>query len=152
MENGRHAQSGWERDIGSDITPKDSSADVLDILAGTASGALRDAAAVIDVDAVEQAASVIARAERVHLYGEWGDSVALRELHMRLQRIGVAAWFLDGSPAALRAICNTLTNTDVVVVLNRSGEEEGYRTSFARCSVERGEYGIRPRRPGFFCG
>lgn len=124
LENGRNAQSGWERDIGSAITPQDSAGDVLDILAGTAARALRDAVAGIDIDAVQRAASVVARAERVHLYGEWGDSVALRELHMRLQRIGVAAWFLDGGPATLHAICNTMTDTDAVVVLNRSGTDD----------------------------
>lgn len=124
LENGRNAQSGWERDIGSEISPADTPADVLDILAGTAARALRDAVAGIDIDGVEQAARVIARAERVHLYGEWGDSVALRELHMRLQRIGVAAWFLDGGPVTLHALCNTLTEKDAVVVLNRSGQDE----------------------------
>lgn len=124
LENGRNAQSGWERDIGGAITPQDSPTGVLNILAGTAARALRDAVAGIDIDAMERAASVIARAERVHLYGEWGDSVALRELHMRLQRIGVAAWFLDGGPATLHAICNTMTDTDAVVVLNRSGTDD----------------------------
>ncbi|MGP5198636.1 MurR/RpiR family transcriptional regulator [Brachybacterium alimentarium] len=124
LENGRNAQSGWERDIGSEITPDDSAADVLDILAGTAARALRDAVAWIDVSRLEQAASAIAGAERVHLYGDWGDSVALRELHMRLQRIGVAAWFVDSGPVTLRAVCNTLTSKDSVVVLNRSGEDE----------------------------
>lgn len=124
LENGRNAQSGWERDIGSEITPEDTAADVLDILAGTAARALRDAVAGIDVSRLEQAASVIASAERVHLYGEWGDSIALRELHIRLQRIGVAAWFLDGGPVTLSAVCNTLTGKDAVVVLNRSGEDE----------------------------
>lgn len=124
LENGRNAQSGWERDIGTAITPQDSPADVLEILAGTAARALRDAVAEIDIDAVDRVATVIARAERVHLYGEWGDSVALRELQMRLQRIGVAAWFLEGGSATLRAVCNTLTDQDAVVVLNRSGTDE----------------------------
>ena len=84
--------------------PEDTAADVLDILAGTAARALRDAVGGIDVERVEAGGpSVIASAERVHLYGEWGDSVALRELHMRLQRIGVAAWFLDGGPVTSAA-------------------------------------------------
>src|SRR5699024_12827538 len=102
----------------------DSPADVLEILAGTAARALRDAVAEIDIDAVDRAATVISRAERVHLYGEWVDSVALRELQMRLQRIGVAAWFLEGGSATRRAVCNTLTDQDAVVVLNRSGTDE----------------------------
>lgn len=124
LENGRNAQSGWERDIGGEISPEDPASEVLDILAGAAARALRDAVSGIDVERVEQAARTIARAERVHLYGEWGDSVALRELQMRLQRIGVAAWFHDGGPATLHAVCNTLTAQDVVVVLNRSGTDD----------------------------
>lgn len=124
LENGRNAQSGWERDIGGEISPEDPASEVLDILAGAAARALRDAVSGIDVERVEQAARAIARAERVHLYGEWGDSVSLRELQMRLQRIGVAAWFHDGGPPTLHAVCNTLTAQDVVVVLNRSGTDD----------------------------
>lgn len=124
VENGRNAQSGWEQDIGTSITPDDSAADVLDLLAGTAARALRDAVALIDVALLERAADAIAAARRVHLYGDWGDGVALGELTMRLQRIGVAAWHVEGGPVTIRAACNTLGVEDVVVVLNRSGEDE----------------------------
>lgn len=124
VENGRNAQSGWEQDIGTSITPDDSAADVLDLLAGTAARALRDAVALIDVALLERAADAIAAARRVHLYGDWGDGVALGELTMRLQRIGVAAWHVEGGPVTIRAACNTLGIEDVVVVLNRSGEDE----------------------------
>ncbi|MFC0673186.1 MurR/RpiR family transcriptional regulator [Brachybacterium hainanense] len=123
VENGRNAQDGWARDIGSAITPRDSAADVLDILAGTAARALREAVSGIDIGAAQEAAAVIAGAERVLLYGEWGDSVALRELHLRLQRIGVAAWFLEGGPVTVRTLSATLTSRDAVVVLNRSGAD-----------------------------
>lgn len=124
LDNGRRAQSGWERDIGAAINPDDSPADVLDILAGTAARSLREAAGVIDVDQMEHAANAVARAERIYLYGEWGDSIAVRELHMRLLRTGVAAWFLEAGPNTLRAVCNTLTDRDVVLALGRSGRDE----------------------------
>ena len=124
LENGRNAQSGWERDIGGEISPEDAASEVLEILAGAAARALRDAVSGIDVARVELAARSIAGAERVHLYGEWGDSVALRELQMRLQRIGVACWFHAGGPVTLHAVCNTLTAQDAVVVLNRSGADD----------------------------
>lgn len=123
LENGRNAQSGWERDIGGAIAPDDSPSAVLDILAGAAARALRDATAVIDADLVQQAARAVAGAERVHLYGDWGDAVALGELHIRLQRIGVAAWFLEGGPVTLHALANTFTERDTLVVLNRSGDD-----------------------------
>lgn len=123
-ENGRSAQSGWERDIGGAITPEDSPRDVLDILAGTAARALRDAAATIDVAQAERAADAVVHAERVHLFGEWGDSVAVREFYMRLLRIGVSVWFHETGPSTLLAVCNTLTDADVVLVLSRAGTAE----------------------------
>ncbi|MDN5687230.1 MAG: MurR/RpiR family transcriptional regulator [Brachybacterium sp.] len=124
LDNGRAAQSGWERDIGTAITPADTSQDVLDILAGTAARALRDAAAVIDLEQVERAAEAITGAERVHLHGEWGDSIAVRELYLRLQRIGVAVWCHETGPRTLDLVARTLTARDVVLVLNRSGDDE----------------------------
>ena len=123
LENGRNAQSDWERDIGGAISPEDSAEQVLSTLAGAAARALRDATAVIDVAQVERAARAIAGAERVHLHGDWGDAIAIRELHIRLQRIGVAAWFLEGGPSALHALAGTFTDRDVLVVLSRSGED-----------------------------
>ncbi|MGO2821953.1 MAG: MurR/RpiR family transcriptional regulator [Brachybacterium tyrofermentans] len=123
LDNGRAAQSGWERDIGTAITPADSSGDVLDILAGTAARALRDAAAVIDQAQVERAADAITAAERVHLHGEWGDSIAVRELYLRLQRIGVAVWCHESGPRTLDLVSRTFTERDVVLVLNRSGKD-----------------------------
>jgi DNA-binding MurR/RpiR family transcriptional regulator len=132
-ENGRSAQSGWERDIGSAVTPEDSARDVLDILAGTAARALREAAATIDVGQAEHAARAIARADRVHLYGEWGDAIAVHELYIRLLRIGVPAWFHDAGPNTIHAVCNTLSPRDVVLVLSRSGNDE-LPLMFVRCS------------------
>ncbi|PWH05276.1 MurR/RpiR family transcriptional regulator [Brachybacterium endophyticum] len=123
LDNGRTAQSGWERDIGTAITPGDASRDVLDILAGTAARALRDAAAVIDLPLVERAAEAITRAERVHLHGEWADSVSVRELYLRLLRIGVPVWAHDSGPRTLDLVARTLTERDVVLALNRSGKD-----------------------------
>ncbi|GAA1488757.1 MurR/RpiR family transcriptional regulator [Brachybacterium sacelli] len=124
LDNGRAAQSGWERDIGTAITPSDAPRDVLDILAGTAARALRDAAAVVDLRQIERAAEAITRAERVHLHGEWGDSVAVRELYLRLLRIGVAVWCHETGPRTLDLVAGTFTERDAVLVLNRSGDDD----------------------------
>lgn len=97
---------------------------MLDLLAGTAARSLREAAEAIDVPAYDRAAEVIARANRVHLYGAWGDAVALHELQMRLMRIGVAVWFHESGGNTLRAVVATLTDQDVVLVLGRSGRDE----------------------------
>jgi DNA-binding MurR/RpiR family transcriptional regulator len=137
LENGRATQSGWERDIGDEISPQDPPRDVLDILAGTAARSLREAADAIDVVAFERAATVIAHADRVHMYGEWGDSIALRELQMRLLRIGVAVWFHDSGGLTLHAVARTLTRRDAVIVLGRSGKDES-GTDFLRRAQEAG--------------
>lgn len=122
-ENGRHAQAGWENDIGSGIGRHDPAEDVLNVLAGTAARALRDAASSIDTSSIKHAAEVLAAAERIFLYGEWGDYVALRELQMRLQRIGLSATFIDGGPTTVRELSKTMTSKDAVVVLNRDGSD-----------------------------
>ena len=124
LDNGRTRQSGWEQDIGTAVSPDDPARRVLDTLAGTAARSLRDAADLLDVERFEEAASRIASAERVHLYGDWGDSIALRELQMRLMRIGVAAWFHEAGHNTLRLVAATLTVRDAVVVLGRSGRDE----------------------------
>lgn len=124
LDNGRTRQSGWEQDIGTAISPEDPSRRVLDTLAGTAARSLREAVDVLDVDRFEQAAARIAAADKVHLYGDWGDSIALRELQMRLLRIGVSAWFHEAGHTTLRLVATTLTARDAVVVLGRSGRDE----------------------------
>ena len=97
---------------------------MLDTLAGTAARSLRDAVDLMDVELFEAAATRIAAADRVHLYGDWGDSIALRELQMRLMRIGVAAWFHEAGHTTLRLVAHTLTAQDAVVVLGRSGRDQ----------------------------
>src|SRR5699024_12627782 len=109
LDTGRARESGWERDMGDAIAPEAPARRVLDPMAGTAAPSLRDAVDVLDVELFEEAATRIAAAERVHLYGDWGDSVAMRELQMRLLRIGVAAWFHDAGPTTLRLVASTLT-------------------------------------------
>jgi DNA-binding MurR/RpiR family transcriptional regulator len=105
-----------------DAAPEDSPRAVLDVLAGTAASALRTSSAELDLDQVARAAEAIARADHVHLHGEWGDGIPARELYLRLLRIGVPAWIHDGGSTTLAAVRNTLGARDVVLVLNRSGD------------------------------
>ena len=124
LDNGRSVQSGWEHDIGTEIRPDHAPDDVLGILAGTQARALRDSASVLDVDAIERAAAAVAEAGRVHLFAEWGDIPAMRELHMRLLRIGVPAWFHESPQEAGLAVSTLLREGDVLLLGNRSGESD----------------------------
>ncbi len=121
LDNGRSVQSGWEHDIGTEIRPDHSPDEVLGILAGTQARALRDSVSFLDIDGLERAAAGIAEAGRVHLFAEWGDVPAMRELHMRLLRIGVPAWFHESPQEAGLAVSTLLREGDVLVLGNRSG-------------------------------
>ena len=79
---------------------------------------------VLDVDAIERAAAAVAEAGRVHLFAEWGDIPAMRELHMRLLRIGVPAWFHESPQEAGLAVSTLLREGDVLLLGNRSGESD----------------------------
>ncbi|SDT19481.1 MurR/RpiR family transcriptional regulator [Microlunatus soli] len=121
-ESGRAAQSAWESDIGSAIAPGDPADKVLNVLASTEVNALRNALASIDLAAVERAADAIAAAERVHVYGEWGDAIPAQELSIRLLRIGVPVWFHDGNQSS-RIGAGLLSTGDVGIVVARSGND-----------------------------
>lgn len=121
LDNGRSVQSGWEHDIGTEIRPDHSPDEVLGILAGTQARALRDSVSFLDIDGLERAAAGIAEAGRVHLFAEWGDVPAMRELHMRLLRIGVPAWFHESPQEAGLAVSTLLREGDMLVLGNRSG-------------------------------
>ncbi|WP_152361532.1 MurR/RpiR family transcriptional regulator [Microlunatus speluncae] len=119
-EHGRDLQAGWERDIGTAITPADPADRVLDVLAGTHAQALRSAVAAIDLAAAERLADAITGAGRISIFGEWGDAIPAEELQLRLLRIGRPAWFHRGRREA--AVAGRLLGPrDVALVISRSG-------------------------------
>jgi len=115
-ENGREVQAGWESDIGSEISPTDSPEEVLNVLAGHQFRAIRSAMTNIDLNRVVSAADSIVAANRVQIFGEWGDKPPADELYMRLMRI-------EGAYSA-RVGASLLAPGDVAVVVSRSGEND----------------------------
>lgn len=135
-ETGRVAQAAWEADIGSAIAPDDPPERVLSVLASTEVNALRNASDRIDLDTVGRAADAIAGADRVHIYGEWGDAVPAEELAIRLLRIGVPVWFHEGQRAS-RVGAGLLGSGDVALVVSRSAEDS-IAEDFLRLATDRG--------------
>ncbi|WP_223622380.1 MurR/RpiR family transcriptional regulator [Microbacterium sp. EST19A] len=121
LENGRGAQAGWERDIGSAILPDDPADKVLSTLAGNQFQAARNAMAAVDLSALERLADSIVAAGRVHLFGEWGDAPVAYELYLRLFRIGIPIWFHEGAYFA-QVGAGRLGERDLALVMSRSGE------------------------------
>ncbi|MFD5098571.1 MurR/RpiR family transcriptional regulator [Streptomyces albidochromogenes] len=120
-EHGRDMQAGWEKDIGSAITPEDPPAKVLSTLAANQFSAARNAMASVDLEAMAQVADRIVSAGRVQLFGEWGDAPPAQELYLRLFRIGIPVWFDDGAYFA-QVGASLLGEGDVALVVSRSGE------------------------------
>ncbi|UFU03661.1 MurR/RpiR family transcriptional regulator [Ruania suaedae] len=122
-EHGREMEAGWHRDIGDEILPEDGPKAVLEVLAANQQRAARTAMGAIDVDLVAQAADWIASARRIHLHGEWADSVAVSELYMRLLRLGLPVWFHDGAVTS-QVLASMMQAGDVALILSRGGNDE----------------------------
>lgn len=137
-ENGRDAQAAWESDIGRMISPDDPADQVLTTLAGTQANAMRVALGAIDLAVATRVADAIAVAGRIHLFGEWGDSIAMQELHLRLLRIGRPCWFHSGRQEA-QVVASLLGPGDVALTLSRRGEDPVAEDFLARAR----EHGAR---------
>ncbi|TFV99915.1 MurR/RpiR family transcriptional regulator [Leifsonia flava] len=135
-ENGRDVQAGWESDIGSEVTPESAPADVLRILGSLQFKAVRSAIELVDLQAIDSAATAIAKAKRVHIFAEWGDTPPATELYFRLFRIGVPVWIHAGAYEA-EVGAGLLGKEDVALVLSRSGESEIARTFLERAKENR---------------
>ncbi|MFF6981360.1 MurR/RpiR family transcriptional regulator [Streptomyces sp. NPDC008343] len=135
-EHGRGVQAGWERDIGSAITPDDPADKVLSTLAANQFSAARNAMASVDLDAMARVADRIVSAQRVQLFGEWGDAPPAHELYLRLFRIGIPVWYDEGAYFA-QVGASLLGPGDVALVISRSGESP-IATKFVQVAREHG--------------
>ena len=139
-EHGREVQGGWQRDIGTAISPDDSAEDVLGVLVSAQTRAARHLMGALDLDGAARAAGWIAAAGRIHLHGEWGDSVALHELYLRLLRIGRPVWWHESQQAS-RVAASLMGPGDVALVLARSPEDAA-ALEFCRLSAARGAHTV----------
>ena len=139
-EHGREVQGGWQRDIGSAIGPEDSAKDVLDVLVAAQTRAARHLMGALNLEDAARAADWIATAGRIHLHGEWGDSVALHELYLRLLRIGRPVWWHESQQAS-RVAASLMGPGDVALVLARSTEDVA-ALEFCRLSAARGAHTV----------
>jgi len=127
---GRDEFAGWARDLSSNISPTDTADTVLNVLARHRVRAIRSTLeSLADAAEIERVADRVACAVRVYVYGEWGDGIVARELHLRLIRAGVSSWHLEGdaSPGVFAASASV---DDVAIAISRTGAERGLRQFF----------------------
>lgn len=84
--------AGWTVDIGREILPTDPLDRVLEQIIASNTRALQDTSARLDLHAVDRAATAIADATRVDIYGIGGSALVGAELQLCLHRIGIPSW------------------------------------------------------------
>ncbi|WP_344857276.1 MurR/RpiR family transcriptional regulator [Planomonospora alba] len=119
-EQGRAAQQTWETDIGQEILPGDGLERVLGVVSGNDIRLIQETAAQLDLATVEKAASAIAQAGRVLLFGVSSSAAVASEMEYRLQRIRIPTWSRSDAHSALTDAA-LLTEGDVAVGISHSG-------------------------------
>ena len=121
---GRNAsRDSWSSEIGGEFGPDDSPEDLLRMLIGSHTKALREATSAIDLAVITEVSQRIARSSHVDIYGVVGSAMLAEELQGRLYRIGVPAyaWSEVHSGLTSAAIQNSGT---VAVGISATGRTE----------------------------
>ncbi len=92
--------------------------------------ALEDTLAVLDLGAVNRAATVLLGARRVDIYGAGGGAIAALDLQYKLVRLGIRA--VPHTDAEMQVVSATLlTPADVAVAISHSGESQDVARALA---------------------
>jgi len=120
-ETGRARASGWTVDIGREIQPSDPLERVLGQIMAADTRAMHDTATLLDLRLVEKAATAIATAPRVNIFGASGSALVGEEMQFSLHRIGVAAWAWTDVHNGLASAALSRAG-DVALGISHSGE------------------------------
>lgn len=118
--NSARSETGWDINIGEEISPNDPLDRVLKQLMTVDAAMLRDTVDTLDLKAVERVAAAVSAARRVDVYGVSTSAVVARELQMGFYRTGVAAWVWTEVHEAL-ASAALLGEGDVAIAISHSG-------------------------------
>lgn len=81
---------------------------------------MTDTRAALDPASLEHAAEAVQHARRVVLYGVGASGIVARDLHLKLERIGIASSIADDPHNAL-TLASVVDERDVVVLVSHSG-------------------------------
>lgn len=81
---------------------------------------MTDTRAALDPNALAAAARTVSQARRVVLYGVGASGIVARDLHLKLERIGIASSIADDPHNAL-TLASVVDHRDVVILISHSG-------------------------------
>jgi DNA-binding MurR/RpiR family transcriptional regulator len=119
-DSGRIEGGTWAAHIGTDVTEGDDIRRVANVISANIGHVVAEAIANLDLAAVERAASLLAAARRVVVYGVGGSATTALGFQQRLYQIGVPAWVYTDVHSALTGAA-LMTRGDVVVAVSHSG-------------------------------
>ncbi|TCL03225.1 MULTISPECIES: MurR/RpiR family transcriptional regulator [Sodalis] len=103
-----------------EISPDDSSEELLGKVFKTSIQAIEETKAIIDIKAFERAAEIIFRARNIDLYGVGGSAQIARDMSHKLLKIGIRGMVHDDSHMMMMS-ASVLKDDDVVIAISHSG-------------------------------
>ncbi|SEH02605.1 DNA-binding transcriptional regulator, MurR/RpiR family, contains HTH and SIS domains [Nonomuraea solani] len=119
-DSGRIGGGTWAAHIGTDVTEGDDIRRVANVISANIGRVVAEAIGNLDLAAVDRAASLLAAARRVMVYGVSGSATTALGFQQRLYQIGVPAWFDTDTHVALAGAA-LMTRGDVLVVVSHNG-------------------------------
>jgi len=118
VERGIHERADTEIHAG--VSVDDDVSTVIAKVTEDVRAVMSDTRATLDPHALEAAAIHISEARRVVLYGVGASGIVARDLHLKLERIGIASSIADDPHNAL-TLASVLGPEDVLVITSHSG-------------------------------
>lgn len=103
-----------------EISPEDSSADIVKKVFNTAMQALEETMSIIDMDAFDRAADLLHGARNREFYGLGGSAQIARDVSHKFLRIGLRSSVYDDTHMMIMS-ASLLGSEDVVVAISHSG-------------------------------
>ncbi|MFD1541080.1 MurR/RpiR family transcriptional regulator [Nonomuraea guangzhouensis] len=119
-DSGRIGGGTWAAHIGTDVTEGDDIRQVANVISANIGHVVAEAIANLDLAAVERAASLLAAARRVVVFGVVGSATTALGFQQLLYQIGVPAWVYTDAHMALTGAA-LMTRGDVLVAVSHSG-------------------------------
>lgn len=123
----KSALIGYRNGSSAELYDEISTGDDLETVASkvfrTSIQALEETRAILDVERIERTARVLARAERVDIYGVGGSAQIARDIAHKFLRIGRRIAVYD-DPHMMMMSASVLDTTDAVVAISHSGSSE----------------------------